>query len=310
MSAWRTIAPKRSRVARVDRLRAKEQRDIYRLMFDNGLPNVIAKRAVGKALALERTIYENVLPQLPIAGLRYFGFVGEEGDDSAWLFIEDAGDDRCVLAEHGHLAARWLGTLHGAAADLDLMRSLPEHDADRYLEHLHASCKTILSNFDNPALRADDKGVLRAVISTCKLIESRWDVVESICRDLPRTLVHGDLVARNLRLRPGEAGPAIVAFDWECTGFGVPAADVYMLALAATPEDLTCYRDTVSEYMGGVRDEELQALLRMGNGFRLLASVDWVTPHLRHAWPERATATLRCYEGPLREWGEELAVTA
>jgi ATP-binding cassette subfamily B protein len=310
VSAWRTIAPKRSRVARVDRLRAKEQRDIYRLMFDNGLPNVIAKRAVGKTLALERTIYENVLPQLPIAGLRYFGFVGEEGDDSAWLFIEDAGDDRCVLAEHGHLAARWLGTLHGAAADLDLVRSLPEHDADRYLEHLHASCKTILSNFDNPALRGDDKGVLRAVISTCKLIESRWDVVESICRDLPRTLVHGDLVARNLRLRPGEAGPAIVAFDWECTGFGVPAADVYMLALAATPEDLTCYRDTVSEYMGGVRDEELQALLRMGNGFRLLASVDWVTPHLRHAWPERATATLRCYEGPLREWGEELAVTA
>ncbi len=307
--AWREIAPARRRVARVDRLRAKKQREVYRLMFEGGRPDVIAKRAARTKLDLERTVYERVLPRLPVRGLRYYGLVDAE-DDFAWLFMEDAGDDRCSIGEHGALAAHWLGTLHGAAAELGFGSLLPEHDAGRYLKHLRASSRAILDNFDNPALRADDKGLLRAVVTTCELIESRWDTVEAICSNLPRTLVHGDFVARNLRLRPGASGPVIVTFDWEYAGFGVPAADVYMLALEAGPEDLLRYRSTVSGYAHGLLDEELEALVRVGSGFRLISSVDWVTPHLRYASPERATSNLRYYGPPLREWGESLAVPA
>ena len=309
--AWRTIAPARTRVDRVDRLRAKKKVEIYRLAFGNGATNVIAKRRGREDLLVERTIYESVLPRLPSPALRYFGFVGDEDEKYAWLFIEDAGDDPCSLARHGPLAAQWLGTLHGAAAGLDLAHSLPEHGPNHYLEHLHTARTTILDNFDNPALRgATDKRTLRAIVFACDRIESRWSAVEAICSDLPRTLVHGDLVPRNLRLRRDNAGPAIVAFDWECSGFGIPAADVYQFAVDATREDLSRYRSTTSEYARRIDKEELEALVLMGKGFRLLASVDWVTTHLRHSWPERAIATLRCYERPLREWGERFAAVA
>jgi ATP-binding cassette, subfamily B, bacterial len=309
-AAWRTIASAGTRIDRIDRLRAKEKAEIYRLAVGNGATSVIAKRARSEALLVERTIYESVLPRLPAPALRYFGFLAEEDGKFAWLFIEDAGDDPCSPAQHGPLAARWLGTLHGAGAELDLAQSLPELGPGRYLEHLRAARTTILGNVDNPALHGDDRSTLRAVLSACDLVESRWRSVEAICADLPRTLVHGDFVDRNLRLRREDAGRTIVAFDWECSGFGVPAADVYRFAVDATPEDLSCYRSTSSEYTGGVDEKGMQALLLVGKGFQLLASVDWATPYLRHPWVERAMATLRCYEGPLREWAEELAAAA
>jgi len=310
VSAWQTIAPARTDIDRVVRIRAREKDDIYRLTLKNGATGVIAKRGRSDALLLEHTIYESVLPRLPSPALRYFGFVGDENEKLAWLFIEDAGDEPCLLAQHGPLVARWLGTLHGAAAELDVTSSLPERGPDHYLEHLRSARTRILDNFDNPALRAQDKSTLRMLLSTCDLIESRWGGVEAICADLPRTLVHGDLTGRNLRLRSDEAGPVIVAFDWECSGFGVPASDVYKFAVDATREDLDCYLSTSSEYARGIDEDELQDLVHVGNGFRLLASVDWVTPHLRYSWPERATTTLRSYEGPLRVWGERLAATA
>jgi ATP-binding cassette subfamily B protein len=308
--AWRTIAPPRSGIDRVDRLRAKKKCEIYRLALGSGGTGVIAKRAPSEILAVERTIYESVLPRLPVPALRYFGFVSDEDERLAWLFIEDAGDDPWSFAEHGPVAARWLGTLHGAAAELDLAPSLPERGPAHYLEHLRAARTTIVEGFDNPALDTDGKATLRALISTSELIESNWSGIEAICADLPRTLVHGDLVARNLRLRRDDAGPAIVAFDWECSGFGVPAADTYEFGLGATRDDLSCYRSTMSEYVGGVGEDELRALLLVGTGFRLLASVDWASRHLRHQWPERATETLRCYKRPLSDWGDGLAAAA
>jgi ATP-binding cassette, subfamily B, bacterial len=310
VAAWRTIADSRSRIDRVDRLRAKKKCEIYRLAFGNCRTGIIAKRAPSQVLAVERTIYQSVLPRLPVPALRYFGFVADENEQFAWLFIEDAGDVPCSLAQHGSLAARWLGTLHGAAAELDLAPSLPDRGPAHYLEHLRAARTTIVDGLDNPALHADGKATLRALVSTCEAIESNWSSIEAISADLPRTLVHGDLVARNLRLRRDDPGPAIVAFDWECSGFGLPAADLYEFGLEATREDLSCYRSAASEYARGIGDDELRALLLVGTGFRLLASVDWASRHLCHRWPERATATLRCYERPLGEWSEALAAAA
>jgi ATP-binding cassette subfamily B protein len=311
VKAWEELAPARARIDRVDRLRAKEKAEIYRLGLANGATSVIAKRAHREALLVERTIYESVLPRLPLPALRYFGFVVEQDGEFAWLFIEDAGDDPCSLAEHGPLAARWLGTLHGAAAELDpCSLSLPEGGPGGYLEHLRHARTAILDNFDNPALGVVDRSTLQAVISALDVIEPLWGGVEALCRDLPRTLVHGDLVDRNLRLRRDDAGPAFVAFDWECSGFGIPAADVYRFAVDATRYDLSCYRSTICEYTRGVKVEELRRLLLLGNGFLLLASADWATSYLRHPWVERPMATLRCYERPLREWGQRLAASA
>jgi energy-coupling factor transporter ATP-binding protein EcfA2 len=308
--AWRAVASTRSRIDRVERLKAKEQRQVYRLTIGDGATSVIAKRARRETTLLERTLYETILPQLPSSTLRYFGFVSDPDEQFAWLFLEDAGDDPCSLADYGPLAAEWLGTLHGAAAEFDLPASLPEHTPGRYLEHLRAARTTIMDNLDNPALDADDRRALHALVSTCELIESSWSGIEDVCTGLRRTLVHGDLAAKNLRIRQDEGGPAIVAFDWEWSGFGIPATDVFQFGAGATRTDLDRYRSTISAYSRRVDDDELQALVSVGKGFRLLASLDWATTHLPYARPEEGMAALRFFEQPVREWGDTLAAAA
>jgi ATP-binding cassette subfamily B protein len=310
VGAWHAIAPAGSEVARVDALREKRRVQIYRLALADGTTSVIAKRRLNEVLHVERTIYESVLPRLPLAGLRYFGFVGDEDQEFAWLFIEDAGDERCAVARHRRRLARWLGTLHGAAAELDFASSLPDRGPNHYLEHLRAARTTILDSIENPVLRADDRDLLRSLVSTCELIESGWSGVEAICNDLPRTVVHGDLAERHLRLRRGDAAPAIVALDWECSGWGVPAADVHLLVPGATGKALSRYRSTVSEYVGGLDEDELKALVLLGKGFRLLAWVHWATMHLPHPRPEYGVETLRLYEKPLRGWAAALESAA
>jgi energy-coupling factor transporter ATP-binding protein EcfA2 len=304
VGAWKTIAPT-SRVDRVDCLRVHKRAQIYRLALGDGT-SVIAKRGHSEAVVLERTIYDGVLPRLPSPALRSLGVADDSDEEFAWLFLEDAGDHRCSLAQHGRLAARWLGTLHGVTAHLDLAPSLPERGPGHYLEHLRAARGAILDSFGNPALSADDRDMLRELLVSYDLIESGWSGIEAICANLPRTFIHGDLVARNLRLRCEDTCSAIVAFGWEWSGFGVPAADIYQLAADASREDLSCYRSTLSEYVGGIDDGELRALLLMGNGFRLLAAVDWASTYLPHPWPEKGVATLRLYERPLRTWAAAL----
>jgi ATP-binding cassette subfamily B protein len=310
VSAWHAIAPSGARIDRVSLLRATRRVQIYRLTLADGAISVIAKRRLDETLLVERTIYESVLPRLPLAGLRYFGFVGDQEGEFAWLFIEDAGDDRSAVAQHRRLAAQWLGTMHGAGAALELAPSLPERGMDHYLEHLRAAQTTIRDNFDNPVLRADDREMLRAVVSTCERIESDWSRVETICSSLPRTLVHGDLTERHMRVRRNGAGPEIVAFDWEHSGWGVPAADIHLLVQGATREDLSRYRATMSEYVGRLDDEELRALLLVGQGFRLVASVHWASTCLPYSEPEHGVQSLYVYDEPLRAWAASLKSAA
>jgi ATP-binding cassette subfamily B protein len=306
VGAWNAIAPAGMRVDRVDLLRAKKRVQIYRLALADGTTSVIAKRRLSETLLVERTIYESVLPRLPLAGLRYFGFIGDQEEEFAWLFIEDAGDKRLSLARHRRLVARWLGTLHGSAAALDLASSLPDRGPDHYLRHLRASHMMIVDNFDNPVLRPDDRDMLRSLASTCERIESGWSRVEAICSDQPRTLVHGDLADKHLRFRRDDTRPAIVAFDWEWSGWGVPAADIHLLFPGATQRHLSDYRSALSEYVDRLDDDELQALVLVGKGFRLLATVHWASSYLPHSRPEEGLEALYEYEQALGAWASAL----
>jgi hypothetical protein len=101
----------------------------------------------------------------------------------------------------------------------------------------------------------------------------------------------------------------ILAFDWEWSGRGVPAADIHLL-VGATRHDLACYRSTICDYVGSLDDDELQALLLVSNGFRLLACADWASTHLPYPRPEYGVETLYLYEQPLRAWAAALASAA
>jgi ATP-binding cassette subfamily B protein len=304
--AWHTVSM-RGRVDRVDLLHARTKSSVYRLVWDGGARSVIAKRGQIEALRVERRIYASVLPRLSSPALSYYGFLPENPREFAWLFIEDAGDEPCSLGQAGSLAARWLGTLHGAAAALDSAEWLPDRGPASYLEHLRGGRRTILANCNNAALGPEDRARLQAIVTACDLIELSWDGVDAICRSLPRTLVHGDLVAKNLRLRRHKRSRSLLALDWERAGWGVPAADAYLLGLEANRKHLADYRSLIGDDARVLSPGDLRALSFAGKGFRLLASVDWASSHLAHRWPEKAMASLREYEQPLGEWAHELA---
>src|SRR5919109_351057 len=143
--AWHTVSM-RGRVDRVDLLHARTKSSVYRLVWDGGARSGIAKRGQIEALRVERRIYASVLPRLSSPALSYYGFLPENPREFAWLFIEDAGDEPCSLGQAGSLAARWLGTLHGAAAALDSAEWLPDRGPASYLEHLRGGRRTILAN--------------------------------------------------------------------------------------------------------------------------------------------------------------------
>jgi hypothetical protein len=82
----------------------------------------------------------------------------------------------------------------------------------------------------------------------------------------------------------------------------VPAADIQVLVPGATRNELSCYRSTISEYVGRLDEDELQALLLMGKGFRLLAWVHWASLHLPFRRPEGGLESLHLYAKSLRAW--------
>src|SRR5256886_7050263 len=107
----------------------KRKSNVYRLEgVGQAGSAVIAKRCRTAVAQVERTVYEDILAGLPVASLRYYGFVDEPDAAFGWLFMEEAGgaDYSNLLPEHRARAGRWLGLLHAAAAGVGARGRLPE----------------------------------------------------------------------------------------------------------------------------------------------------------------------------------------
>src|SRR5947208_11232788 len=94
--AWRELRPGRDTPGRIETLHGRQskawKRTVYRLAGVGPAGSaVIAKRCLAAQAAPERTLYEEVLPHLPVPVLRYYGFLGEPDGHFCWLFLEDAG---------------------------------------------------------------------------------------------------------------------------------------------------------------------------------------------------------------------------
>src|SRR5438105_15645126 len=78
-----------------------------------GGSTVIAKRCRAAWASVERRVYAEVLPHLPVTSPRYYRSV-EGAHRRSWLFLADLGDERCVTSDEDQcaLAGRWLGRTH------------------------------------------------------------------------------------------------------------------------------------------------------------------------------------------------------
>ena len=96
--AWNQLRNERAKPASVtvlkERHRGKQRKPtVYRL--DGVGPSgddVIAKRYWRAAAARERTIYEQVLPNVPVPSLDYCGSMDEQQSEFSWIFLQDAGE--------------------------------------------------------------------------------------------------------------------------------------------------------------------------------------------------------------------------
>ena len=256
---------------------------------------IIAKCCPRRTATLERVIYEQVLVSFPISRLTFYGAVEEDNSFFDWLFLEDAGDEAPLLSSEFHrlLVSRWLACLHVYGAYTSSGAWLPERGPDVYFRHLGMARGDIAAGLGEVALSAEDKAMLKSVLATCGLVEARWSEVIELCRGLPPTLVHGDFVPKNIRVRGGPDSVDVLPLDWEMAGWGVPAAD-----LAECP-DLDAYVSVARTSWPLLDATEINRTAHAGNLFRLLAAMHWSSCRLPLG---KALAQLRFYGQQLDAW--------
>jgi len=263
---------------------------IYRLGFGGSEPSsVYVKWFLGQCPDVELTVYEEILPRLPVTAARYHGCV-RTGETSTWLFVEDVGSQRLSPSDPAQraLAARWLGTLHTRALKVAPAASLPEAGPPRYLAHLREARQAICKCLQKTILTADDRCVLNGVLAQLDDLESRWPSIERECDVLPRTLTHGDFRPKNVRVRSQGAGLVINPIDWETAGWGVPAADLAPGRGRGLESqvDLEVYASMVCGAWPDLDSTVIGRMVVVGSIFRTLAGIDWACASLEFDLPE------------------------
>jgi len=257
--------------------------------------SVIAKWCRLSTGEIERCVYADVLPDLDTTYLHYYGSHSAE-DESIWLFLEDAGDEAVSFAnpEHHRLTLGWLaGLLDGSVRRPD-WASLPERGPGHYLACLQSGRDRIVNGMDNPALGPEDRNVMRELIATLDGLAEQWDQVENEYADLPKAVVHGDFKEKNVRLRLHGDTAAIVAFDWENAGWGIPGIDWWYFDAAS------CHRQ-MRRTWPGLTPSQTARLKVLGGIFRCLDSINWDSRSLTKSWARYMTESMTYYRTRLSE---------
>lgn len=242
---------------------------VYRIRgLGPGHSSVFAKHTTRGAVETERTVYERILPCLPLTVPRYYGSLVDGA--VGWVFLEDVGDERYSRDDPEHLAmaARWVATLHTLAADIPDARKLPDGGPTRYLEHLRSGRRKVLSTLETWPYPAAEAEVLDSLLRELDAVERRWPWIEASCRSAPHTVVHGDFRPKNAYLRDNGRGLSLFPIDWETGGFGPPMLDLRKI-------DLETYGSLVREVWPEVGSETVERFAQLGHVLGTLAAVDW-----------------------------------
>jgi hypothetical protein len=235
--------------------------------------DVFAKHVSSEKIETERTVYERILPHLPLTTPRYYGSLVDGA--LGWVFLEDVGEERYSRddPEHLALAARWVATLHTLAADIPDAPSLPDGGPTRYLEHLRSGRRKILSTLETWPYPPGELKVLASLLRELDAVEHRWPWVEASCRGAPQTVVHGDFRPKNAYLRRNGRGLSLFPIDWETGGFGPPMLDLRKI-------DLETYASLVREAWPEVGSETVERFAQLGHVLGTLAAIDWESESL------------------------------
>jgi hypothetical protein len=248
---------------------------------------VVAKHMRRRTAEVEIVVYEEILNGTTLPALELFAFM-HESETRSWLFLEDAGDQRYRRSDPGHrrLAANYLATLHTELIGRPHAANLPACGAARYLELLERAKRSF-----EEAVRSGVAGErhieqIRPSVDLLDQVTSVWDEIEPLCEGLPCSLVHGDFIPKNLRIRQTNSSPELVAFDWEAAGWGLPAEDLaevdpdlYLSSMIAKGHDLVAQQVTL--------------LANLGALFQSIAWMQSIAGQLGPDWADGACRQLR-----------------
>jgi hypothetical protein len=302
--AWRELQSVHAEPERIEILKGKEmdqtrriKRFVCRLVGVGPAGSaIIGKRCWHSHAVIENRIYADILPHLPLSSLHYHGMLEETNGEFCWLFLEDAGEQQSSKRneEHRKLAAQWLALMHISASDMAALACLPDKGPNHYLERLQTGRDGILEKLANLALEAHQLAPLETTLRQLDLLESHWDEVEGFCAGIPRTLVHGDFVAKNLRVRISQAGTALLPFDWGEAGWGTPVVDLLQV-------DVTSYWSMVRDHWPWLGADGVQRWASVGRIFRCLDAIYWVLPSFKHDGLMKPRSNMSIYASWLAE---------
>jgi hypothetical protein len=280
VAAWRQLAHDAPDPEHIAILEDRKKSATYRLVGAGpGGESIIAQRLAIATALIERTVYEQVLPYLPVTSPRYYG-CREASPQFAWLFLEDVGDAhyRDTNPDHLAIAGRWVGAMHVAATRVAAARRLPKSGLPRYLEHLHAARRAIREHLSKPWFTAGEVALLESMVLALDDVERHWPCLERACSGAPPTLVHGDFRPKNASIKNDGVRTELYPFDWEMAGWGLPAADL-------TQIDLAAYWSVVRHQWRDVQLDDVRRWAEVGCVFQLLAACDWESMRLAYEYP-------------------------
>ena len=121
-----------------------------------------------------------------------------------------------------------------------------------------------------------------------------------LCARAPRSVVHGDFVTRNLRVRSADHEHRLLAVDWETAGWGCPVSD---LAQSPDPDSRSWARVDMDEYWSVVRgrwnDVDHATVLEWAvcaTVVRCVSVVAWDAPLLLSDWPTDRIVNMAYYD--------------
>ena len=306
VKAWCQLRPECRGPEKLEIMHWSESGDIavYRLGGVGSAGSAVIAKRCGRARALhEHAVYAEVLATAPFTSLRSYGYLEEPEGGFCWLFLEDAGSERYSpdIEKHRALAARWLGLLHTYAAQICVHTQFPDRGPNWYLKQLKSAREAMLRHRANPALEDDHRVTIEGVIAQCDFLESRWDELERLCEGIATTLVHGDFVRKNVAVRTENTGIVLLPFDWEHSGWAVPAADLAHV-------DLATYWSTVRAHWPNLDKAALERLANAGKIFQLLNAFEWESYKIDTQRPNLATQNYALYRTRMAHAIEESAL--
>jgi hypothetical protein len=279
VKVWLQINPNNELPTRIETLRrwASSKPFVCRMLgIGAESTSVIAKRCKLAAGLREKLFYEEILPQLGMSSLKYYGSYQEE-DEHLWLFLENAGDQQFSFHKPNdcRAAVEWLMNLHTSSARQGKPSKLIERGPAYYYERLTTAKKILRPHVDRDIFSMSARQTLADTLDLINSIASNWDSIASLYERLPHCVIHGDFKSKNIHLRSDQQQTSVLVFDWEYAGWGIPGIDMWRL-------DEDQYLAAVKNHWPQTDITTIHELKLLGSIFRFIDSYFWEVQRLHH----------------------------